>query len=86
MHNFFLDIFIKNTRLDSDIKFAYAEINLGVMYANGQGVAQNYVRAHMWFNLAAANGGIAKLTSKSSQNHLRKLTQQHFPKQRTHLS
>jgi len=24
------------------------------MYANGQGVPQNYVEAHMWFNLAAA--------------------------------
>ena len=24
------------------------------MYVNGQGVPQNYVEAHMWFNLAAA--------------------------------
>ncbi len=24
------------------------------MYANGQGVPQDYVLAHMWFNLAAA--------------------------------
>lgn len=27
------------------------------MYGKGQGVAQDYVRAHMWFNLAAAHGG-----------------------------
>ena len=24
------------------------------MYSNGQGVPQDYVEAHMWFNLAAA--------------------------------
>jgi len=29
-----------------------------VMYCNGEGVTQNYVRAHMWFNLAASNGDI----------------------------
>jgi TPR repeat protein len=26
------------------------------MYANGHGVPQDYVLAHMWFNLAAATG------------------------------
>ncbi len=26
------------------------------MYDNGQGVPQDYVQAHMWLNLAAANG------------------------------
>ena len=31
-------------------------LNLGVMYAKGLGVPQDYGRAHMWFNLAAANG------------------------------
>ena len=30
--------------------------NLGVMYANGQGVPQDYVQAHMWSNLSAAQG------------------------------
>src|SRR2546425_2702841 len=29
---------------------------LGVMYDKGQGVPQDYVQAHMWFNLAAAQG------------------------------
>jgi len=33
-----------------------AQLNLGVMYQNGWGVAQNYVTAHMWFTLAAAVG------------------------------
>ncbi len=26
------------------------------MYANGQGVPQDYVQAHMWLNLAGAQG------------------------------
>ena len=33
-----------------------AEFNLGLMYATGQGVPQDYVRAHMWFSLSAAQG------------------------------
>ena len=36
--------------------FAPAQSNLGVMYLNGQGVSQDYVLAHMWFNLAASGG------------------------------
>ncbi len=32
-----------------------AQYNLGVMYANGLGVAQDYVHAHMWFNLGATS-------------------------------
>lgn len=35
---------------------AQAQYYLGVMYANGQGVRQDYVQAHMWLNLAAAQG------------------------------
>ena len=34
---------------------APAQFNLGVMYAEGRGVPQDYVSAHMWFNLAAAH-------------------------------
>lgn len=30
--------------------------NLGLMYGNGQGVIQDYVRAHALFNIAAAQG------------------------------
>src|SRR5208337_2841275 len=36
---------------------ALAQLGLGVMYANGHGVPQDYVRAHMWFNIAAAAAG-----------------------------
>ena len=35
---------------------AQAQTNLGVMYSNGQGVPQDYLLAHMWFNLAGSNG------------------------------
>ena len=30
-----------------------AQYNLGVMYANGEGVPQDDAEAHTWFNLAA---------------------------------
>ena len=33
---------------------AAAQFNLGLLYANGRGVEQDNVQAHMWFNLAAA--------------------------------
>ncbi len=33
---------------------AVAQNNLGAMYGDGRGVPQDYVQAHMWFNLAAA--------------------------------
>ncbi len=36
--------------------FAEAQHNLGVMYGQGRGVQQDYVQAHMWISLAAAQG------------------------------
>ena len=35
---------------------ASAQLNLGVAYELGAGVVQDYVKAHMWSNIAAANG------------------------------
>ena len=35
---------------------ALAQYNLGVMYFMGQGVPQDVVQAHLWLNLAAAQG------------------------------
>ena len=37
---------------------ANAQVNLGQMYVSGVGVPQDYVRAHMWFTLAAAQGEV----------------------------
>jgi TPR repeat protein len=33
-----------------------ALFDLGLRYANGLGVAQNFIEAHKWFNIAAARG------------------------------
>ena len=33
-----------------------AQLALGVMYGNGQGVLQDNVMAHMYFNIAAVSG------------------------------
>jgi hypothetical protein len=35
---------------------AEAQFDLGILYANGRGVPQDYVTAHMWFNLSASKG------------------------------
>ena len=35
---------------------ASAQHHLGTMYANGYGVTQDYVYAHMWYNIAASLG------------------------------
>ncbi len=35
---------------------AKAQASLGGMYFFGQGVTQDYVQAHMWYNVAAAKG------------------------------
>ena len=39
-----------------------AQLNLGLMYSRGEGVPQDYVRAHMWVNLAAP--GISDTSSR----------------------
>lgn len=33
-----------------------AQLNLGTLYAMGQGVPEDKVRAYLWFSLAAAGG------------------------------
>ena len=41
-------------RMAAEHRNLEAQFNLGVMYEEGRGVAQDRVRAHMWYNLAAA--------------------------------
>jgi len=43
--------------------YAKAQYYLGVMYDNGQGVLQDNVHVHMWYNISAYNGDI-----KASEN------------------
>ena len=38
---------------------APAQFSLGNMYSEGRGVPKDSVRAHMWFNIAGANGNEA---------------------------
>jgi hypothetical protein len=35
---------------------SYAQYYFGLMYFQGRGVPQDYVQAHMWFNLATVHG------------------------------
>ena len=41
----------------ADQGFALAQNNLGAMYQNGQGVAQDLGQAYKWYTLAAAHFG-----------------------------
>jgi len=53
-----------------------AQNAIGSMYENGRGVTQDYVLAHMWLDLAGANGDAAAiverdlLASKMTPNQL----------------
>ena len=49
-----------------------AQSSLGVMYATGQGVLQDYVQAHMWFNIAASSGD--KLATKGRDNVAKRMS------------
>ena len=42
-------------RLAAEQGSTQAQDHLGTMYAMGVGVPQDYVQAHMWFNLAGAS-------------------------------
>ena len=44
---------------------ARAQGNLGVMHFLGQGVVQDYVHAHMWFNLDAASGNLVAMEKRN---------------------
>jgi TPR repeat protein len=45
---------VKSYRRAAEQGVAEAQHNLGHMYRVGLGVPQDYVQAHMWFNLAAS--------------------------------
>jgi len=56
---------------------AAAQSNLGAMYANGQGVAQNFLLAHMWADLAESKlaGDVGEQATKIRDSVARFLTQ-----------
>lgn len=45
---------------------ADAQNHLGYLYAQGHGVEQDYVRAHMWFNISAASGELLAGNNRDS--------------------
>ena len=53
--DFFTAQIMKGYRSAADRGDADAQFNLGLKYAKGRGVSQDYVQAHMWLSLAAAN-------------------------------
>ena len=62
-------------RLAADQGHGSAQNNLGWMYREGEGVPQDYVLAHMWFNLAASNSAsnpLEGLTEKLNRNTVEK--------------
>ncbi|HWB98942.1 MAG TPA: HEAT repeat domain-containing protein [Bryobacteraceae bacterium] len=50
------DLAFQNTKRAAEQGYAPAEAALGLMYANGKGVEQNYVEAVSWWKKAAADG------------------------------
>lgn len=79
---------IKETHLQAEQGIASAQINLGVMYAEGQGVPEDNVFAYMWFNLAAQGyedaknnkGIISKLMTKEQIAEAQKLSREWLAK------
>ena len=59
-------------RKAADQDIAEAQSDLGLMYASGLGVPQDYVLAHMWFNLSAAQGNQIAIYSRDfmAEHHM----------------
>ena len=51
-------------RLAAAQGIALAQFKLGFMYKAGEGVPQDYVQAHKWFNLAASRGNPSALARR----------------------
>ena len=57
---------VKLYRIAAEQGITSAQLNLGYMYQAGQGVLQDYVLAHMWWNIAGSNGDKNAVTSKNT--------------------
>ena len=71
--------------------FTSAQFNLGAMYAKGEGVARNYVKAHMWVTITSAYGNkkgkkvrdiVEKRMSATDISRARKLAREWMTKHR----
>ena len=64
---------VKWYRLAAEQGYVEAQYELGVRYMDGNdGVIQDYVYAHMWYNLAASNG--AEYAEKSRYEAAKEMT------------
>ena len=59
-------------RLSAEQGNATAQTNMGLLYVKGQGVIQDYVRAHMWWKIAASSGN--KTASKNRDIVAKRMT------------
>ena len=62
---------VKWYRKAAEQGYAGAQSALGVMYYNGEGVLQDTIAAHMWFNIAAIKGN--KIAVKNRDMAAKKL-------------
>ena len=46
-----------------------SQVNLGVVFVRGESSIQNYIQAHMWFNIAASQGNSA---ARDYRDHIAK--------------
>ena len=72
------DTSLRRFRPLADQDNAVAQSYLGRMYEGGRGVPHDYVRAHMWFNLSAAQGksSIAKRMTPAQIAEAQKLARE----------
>ena len=52
-------------RMAAEKGHAKSQLNLAFMYETGRGVDKNYMFAHMWYNIAAANGSSEALAKRT---------------------
>jgi len=64
-------------RKAAEQNLAVAQLNLGIMYDTGQGVAKDLIQAHAWLNLAGANG------EESAYDRLATIEKEITPEERT---
>ena len=55
---------------------ARAQVHLGMLYTEGQGIPQDFIRAHMWYNVAAAalSGDAGKAAMKRRDDVASRMT------------
>ena len=64
----------------ADQGVAEAQFVVGAMYKNGQGVPQDYVLAHMWFNLASSRAQDAEVRDVSAKSRDEVAETDRFPR------